>query len=201
MSRGRGDFVIKLDYEISEKDYINFKIYHMSNLKSTKIANIICFVFLSLFLFVEPFLTLLNDPGVEHKWAAFIILLLAALTGSFVLVYLLYKFSMKINLKKHLKSGKHNDFVGSQTIVLHDEFIEGFDKYSSSKASYAAVEKICFAFNYFFIYIGAIKAIIVPLSAFSGDGQKKDFLDFLKQKTGLDVLVRKRDVKNFRGGF
>ncbi|MCL2677768.1 MAG: YcxB family protein [Clostridiales bacterium] len=187
---------MELKFDISEKDYINFNLYHMNNLRFTKILNFLLFVCLPIYIFVRVSLSFLNNPDIEYKWIPFATAFLLAAIFIAVL-YLFIKVLNLLSIKAHLRAGKRNDFIGPQTLFLRDEFFESGDQYSSGKVSYAAVEKIAFAYGCFYVYVGAIKAAIIPLAAFSNDVQKEQFMEFLKQKTGLNVLVRKKDLKNF----
>jgi hypothetical protein len=110
--------------------------------------------------------------------------------------FLASKFLNWIGIKLQLRSGKKNDFIGNSTLFLNDDFIENANSSITSQVKYSSVEKICFGYNCFFLYIGAIKAIIVPVSAFTDDSIKQKFLYLLKQKTGLDVLNSRKSKKH-----
>jgi len=88
------------------------------------------------------------------------------------------------SVKKYIREGKSNDFIGRQKLTLKDDCIEEISNTTTSRTKYSAVERIEYDKNCIYIYIGALKAILIPLSAFLDLEQKNKFMDFLKQKTG-----------------
>jgi len=183
---------MKIDYTVTEKDFVHFNLYHVKNSKWGK------------WLFAPPFLLaiviiihfLFRDNGFGILHTIIFIAMFAILMGIlFMLMNPLFDWCMKWLVKMELKRGKHNDFIGPQTLTLQDEFLEDGNSHMTSQIKYSSIEKICCDYDCFFIYIGAIKAILVPLACFTDDVQKQAFLDLLKQKTGLDVIYSKRAKK------
>ena len=73
-------------------------------------------------------------------------------------------------------------------MTLSDAYIEDTNSKMSSLQQYSVVERICFGHNLYYIYTGANRAFIVPVSAFESEEQKKAFFDILFQKTGINAL-------------
>ena len=126
----------------------------------------------------------------SERIAAFV----SGLFGSLFLVcvtFILFDFAARWCVKVYLKSGKHNDFIGEQTLTLSDIGIEEKNSFGISQTYYSTIEKICHSDDCLLIYIGAIKAIIIPITAFPDDKQQEDFVSLIKQKTGIDVTYSK----------
>lgn len=102
---------------------------------------------------------------------------------------------VRLLVKLMLRDGKRNDFIGKQTLTMHDEYIEDENSATSSQTKYTAVEKICYGYGCYYIYIGSMKAFVIPEASFSSEMQKQDFLSLLARKTGLEVICSKRSQK------
>ena len=187
-----------INFEVTEKDYINFNLHHMKTLKFTKIFNIL-FHLVALLL---AYRIVSNVPSfaVLEGFAAYIIffifLALLWIAFYFLFSYILFKelttVFMRQSIKALLKKGTYNDFIGYQTLILHEDFLESANEHTNSQIKYSYIDKIYFDYGCLFIYLGAIKAIIVPAAAFSSDAQRQEFLALLKEKTNLDVIYSKR---------
>jgi len=183
---------MKIDYTVTEKDFVHFNLYHTKNSKLAKWF--ILLPFLTALVIITRFI--FRDNGFDILHTILFIATSAILMGVlFMLINPLFDWSMKWLVKMELKGGKHNDFIGPQTLTLHDEFLEDGNSHMTSQIKYSSIEKICCDYDCFFIYIGAVKAILVPLTCFTDDAQKQAFLTILKQKTGLDVAYAKRAKK------
>lgn len=176
-----------LHYDVSEKDYINFNLYDINHKIHGKIIKLLCCVGVPvIFLRFDILYLIQNVENIE--WLFPIVLVVISLL--FVVgLHFLYTFLFKFLIKLALKSGKHNDFIGNQTLVLQDNCIEDINESMSSRITYSLVERICFdkKSNCFYIYIGAIKALVLPESSFADKNQKLEFFSTLKQKTGVVV--------------
>ena len=167
---------------ISSLLYINSNIYYDVSFYA-RMAGLAVWVVLSILIFFCAFFLI-----------GFVIKLLGPLLD-FLLDPLFAPF-IGWAVKAELKSGKHNDFIGEQTLTLNDSGIEEKNPYGMNLVYYSSVEKIYYYNNCFFIYVGAIKAILVPVTAFSDDKQQENFLELLKQKTGIDVTYPKKQKKS-----
>ena len=175
-----------LNYEVTEKHYIDFNLFHYKNSKIWKFIYVLRFISFIPLIHGTLVLVLNHNIDFSERIGAFI----SGLLGSVVLIFImfsLFDFLMRWSVKAYLKSGKHNDFIGEQTLTLTDIGIEEKNSFGSSQTYYSTVEKICRNDDCLLIYIGAIKAIIIPITAFSDDKQQEVFLSLIKQKTGIDI--------------
>ena len=184
-----------IHYEVTVQDYVNFNLYHLEISKSGKIIRMLM-ILLPLSLFVMPFLRLISRRGnademLGHVIAVIIVAAVSSLTF-YLFLRLTYTPLIKWQAKMQLKDGKANDFIGEQVLTLHDDYIEGTNAQMTSRINYSAIEKICYGYDCYFIYIGAVKAIIVPHRCFTDSPQRDAFIANLKQKTGHDVMYRGR---------
>ena len=183
-----------LKFTVTEQDYINFNLHHRKTSKTGKrgkIANILILIpafFLGFWLANR-----IDDEPVDVYFFVFFGIMAAiALPLLFLLFTFLDKLIVRWTAKSMLKDGKNNDFLGEQTVIFHEDCIEDINAHSQSRVPYTSIEKINFGYDCYYIYMGAIKANIIPLSAFADDAQRQEFLELLKQRTGLDAVHSKK---------
>ena len=186
-----------IQYDVTEKDFINFNLYHWKTSKSGKKLSIFTLL-LPLFMFVVMLWMTLRRAAVSEEIAAALpghIVVAAVLALIFfVLIKLSFRPALRMQAKMQLRDGKSNDFIGEQTIMLHDDFILDENKHMSSRINYSAVEKIGCGYDCLFIYIGAMKAIILPLRCFADPSQQESFIAMLTQS----VFARSEATKQSR---
>jgi hypothetical protein len=170
---------LTIQFEITEKDYINFNIDHYYRTNVIRIFDLavrfVLPVLVSVF-YMRNGITLqsiIASSIFAVIWVALYPTLNKTLIHGIVLLY--------------LRSGKNNDFIGSQEIKLLDTYIEESNADCLTQIQYTSVERVCFGHNLCYVYIGAVKAIIVPMSAFLDEEHKKTFYGILSEKTGIVV--------------
>ena len=181
-----------IHYDVTEHDYINFNLYHLKTSKSGKMLHMFVYRIAPLIFFIIPILRIITlRANAEEIPPRIIISFFVAVLGA-VLYYVSLKLAyipmLKWLAKAQLKDGNSNDFIGPQTITLHDDYVEDTNTHMTTRINYSAVEKICCGYNCLFIYIGAVKGIIVPLRSFANTAEKDEFVHLMKQKTGLSKL-------------
>ena len=179
-----------INYDVTEKDFINFNLYHWKTSKSGRKLNAFM-MFLPFFMFGFMVWMTLRRAAVSEEIAAALpghIVVAAVLALIlFLLIKLTFRPTLRLQARMHLRDGKFNDFIGEQTITLHDDFFEDGNIRMMSRINYSAVEKICRGYDCLFIYIGAMKAIILPLRCFADPSQRESFIALLIKKTQLEI--------------
>ncbi|MCL2617161.1 MAG: YcxB family protein [Defluviitaleaceae bacterium] len=169
-----------IEYNVSEEDYINFNLFHQRNSKyGRRLSFLMRFV---------PAVAILAVAFISFS-DVFFLAFGMFVAFMWVIMYPRYeKDGYTKAVRKFIREGKANDFIGSQKLSLKSDFIEEVTRSSTSQTRYEAVERVGRGYGCFFVYIGAIKAIIVPVAAFSDEGQAGKFLDILKEKTGHEPV-------------
>lgn len=177
-----------IKYNVLEQDYISFNLYHSKHSQQGKKS----------LLFLRY-----GSPAIY--WCTFVVILrfrfgydlpllyfIAAVVAIILIVSFPKRYRKRIEktLRRHISEGKSNDFLGYQTFTLKDDCIEETSCSSTSYTKYSAVERIGYMDNCFFIYIGAVKAFIVPTSAFQNIEHRDAFIDMLTQKTGVHITEK-----------
>lgn len=174
-----------IEYDVSEQDHVNLYLYHAEHSPRAQKASWRWFCGYAVLLFAGVFWNAARNNF--HAGAIF--------GGSFISFMLmllsllaypkLYNRIYSRQIKKHISEGKNNDFIGHQKMTLKEDCIEGISPNTTAYTKYSAVEKIGCGYNCIFVYIGAIKAYIIPLSAFESDTLRDAFLALLTEKTGV----------------
>lgn len=169
-----------IEYEVTEQNYLDFNHDHYKNIKSLRAyqtflrLSIPALMFSQLFLYpVNTLKILMLSVGISLLWIVF--------EPRF------FKILTERSARRMLKSGKANDFIGEQKLTLAENCIESYGNGVSSNVDYANVEQVCTGHGQYYVYIDAIKALIIPPSAFKDNSEKNAFFELLKLKTGADV--------------
>jgi len=174
---------MKFDYTVTKKDIVKFNKYHIKNSLHGKIIYIFMCVIIPMYLYYSVMKdSVYKEEGILYYISAAIVIVIIG-----VILFFVMGVAVDISVRLSLMGGNHNDFIGKQTIVLYDDYIEESNANITSRINYTSVEKICFGNNCIYIYIGTIKAIVITGNAFINAEQKQNFLNLLGQKTGLSL--------------
>ncbi|MCL2488622.1 MAG: hypothetical protein FWE80_08055, partial [Oscillospiraceae bacterium] len=127
-----------IHYTVTERDIINFNLYHMNHSTVNRILNIFIGL-LPAFLFIKGFIQ--SPPEFDN--AVDNIMSYAILVLVIVLFSLLFYFGNKhLNIfiiKMQLKAGKKNDFIGEHTLTLYEDVLEENNVVMSTRMVYSAI--------------------------------------------------------------
>lgn len=169
--------MFKVEYKISENDYLLFNEYHLLNSASGK-RNLLGY------RLILPMICLLS---------ILLYTVAKSLTGSYVAVlsiatilWLLFSkkllvSGMKRNIKKLARDGKL-PYSKEGVLIFDEDFINDINTTTESKTRYSCIEKCCITENAIYLYFSAMQAYIVPMSAFSTEEDKQEFIKFINSK-------------------
>lgn len=168
---------MKLEYEITKQDYIDFNIYHMNHSITMKRSLFIQRFFIPIiFLILPMFLVKITDIPLWYWFGVFIIL---------CVLWIIYypKFFIKYverNISKMLDEGKTTGILGNHIFSYTKEGV--VDKTEFSETSYNLIEKIVESEAHIFIYVSAVMAYIIPIKIFGSAEKKEIFLNILNKR-------------------
>lgn len=176
---------MKVSFELTEKDYVEYNIFHNFNSKSgRKVLIISRFIPPVGFMLMPFFLTKVSM--VPFWWWLITFTILS------VVWIVRYPKNVKRNIAKRIKKmlgeGKNLGLLGNKTIVLTEEAIISEGESGETKTKWNAVERFCETSEYLFVYIAAVMAYIIPVRAFASIEERNEF-----------VLLIKKNVKNTTG--
>jgi len=179
--------MFQFNYTLSEKDYYDFNEYHLLNSPMNKKG----------ILFYCILLPVLLASMILFFWLRYqnfiqiLIMIIAASILSALWILFLLKKLLLLNMKSQIKRIKKLGKVvwGVETAVsFGEEFISDISELGESKFKYSVVEKIAVGKTAVYVYIEALRALILPFPVFESEEQKQEFLSFINNK------IRNKDL-------
>lgn len=169
---------------LEDDDYLLFNQYHiLNNPMSKKTLLYIRFIF--------PFICLIlyffYQPEVDYP------MLLIAIMVIVSIFWISYSKKMILNtMKQHIKKmKKHGRLPYSKEAILrfNDESILEITSDTETKTNYSLIENIAITETAIYIYVSTVQAFILPLTAFSDEGEKQRFMDFIHMKADYSKKI------------
>lgn len=161
---------MELNYNVTEDDYIAYNVFHYENTPALKNQTMIIGI-------LVPILVVVIGFTAKGGFDTFSL----GVAGLFVLFWFLFakqhrKSAVKQSIKKLIKKGGGQEFIGPHKLKLHENDIVAEITNKITATSYNAVEKIGRDDSHFYIYVGSMSAYIIPFSAFESTAQRDEFL-------------------------
>jgi hypothetical protein len=167
---------MKLEYEITKQDYIDFNINHMNHSVTMKRSLFIQrFMFPIIFLILPIFLVKITKIPLWYWFGVFII------TSVLWIIYYpkFLKKSVERRISKMLEEGKTTGILGNHIFSFTEEGV--VDKTEFSETRYNLIEKVVESELHIFIYVSAVMAYIIPIRIFGSVDEKENFLNILNK--------------------
>ena len=172
-----------IEHNITKDDYMHFVLYHYQHSATLLKGRFGLQLLVPLVLLLVAFY--FRNIGV---WF-YIILAIAIIASVLWIKYLknIFRYILSLKLESMYKKGDFDPYIGKWTLIVGDEKLErkGADPALNSEVNYDDIEMIVYSDSAFFLYIDSNNALAVPFSAFKDENQKDEFLEYLKEKTGL----------------
>ena len=170
---------MKIEYNLDLDDYINFNLIHMRNSPAVKRQRILIRLLISIGLTLILFIITLssNDISMAEK-------IIAPIIGGgayFLVSPLLSGLGLRQQVKKMITEGKNEGLIGKNIVAISSEAITGENAAGEGKYFWNALDKLVVSPNYLFLYVGAVKAILIPRNSFNDEQQCDDFIDLIDQ--------------------
>ena len=168
------------------EDYLKFNEYHIKHSPTHKRKKLI--------LYVLPAITFIFLTLSERNYNP-VFLMLSALfpVGWLCGAPLYWRYSMRQQIKSLLKEGDNSCTYDKQTLSIHPEGATNISETAEVKIKWKAVNKVVTPDSAVYVYVGAMKAFIVPNTAFASDSQRQEFLEmalrYREQAAGLVELL------------
>ena len=158
----RGASILKIDYNLTEEDYLNFNLYHAKNSK-TVAKSLLIQRFLSpiIFLIAAFIFSWIDDVSLVGSLITFSIIGIL-----WIVYYPKYFYRLIIrNSKKMFKEGKNDGLLGEHCMMLSDEGIVDANPNGETKVKWAGIKRFEEDDKYLYIYNSAVSAYIIPKRA------------------------------------
>ena len=168
---------MKLEFSITEEDYIKFNIRHLDTSKTYRNSIFKQRYILPIIFLIIPFFLVKISKIHFLNW-------MTVYGALFVIWICFYKkyfiWKVKRSIKKRLREGNNNELLGKRTFEICDDEIIETTEYGKGSTNIKSVEDIFINDEYAFIYINRMQAYIIPLRAFENRQEKDNFIKYLK---------------------
>ena len=176
-----------LRYTLTEEDYILFNLYHSIRTpalrRQMRAPQLLFPVVLGLYLLVFG----RSGPPI------FYLALFAVASVLWVLLLpRLYRRSIRQTVRAQWSGGAANEFTGPQTLALLEDRIRKESDGRLSETAYRHVTRIVQTPQALYIYVGALSAYIVPVTAVERPEYVAALTRLLTERTGLEVQTDSR---------
>lgn len=99
--------------------------------------------------------------------------------------YFIYPKRIEMNLKKQVmqrfSEGQNKDLLAENDMTVNEKEIIRVTDYKTTNIKWKTINKIEITKKHIFIFDSAISAIIIPMTAFESESNKKEFVDTIKE--------------------
>ena len=171
---------MKIDYQLTKQDYIDYNIYHMSHSDTIRRSLFGQRYLISIIFLIMPFMLIkISDIHLWYWLSTFIIVYILWII--FYPKYLRWYIIRRIS--RMLDEGKNVDMLGDHSFLLTEDGVIDITNFSESKNNWNVIENIVVTREHIFIYINAVMAYIIPIRAFININQKNEFINTLNNMT------------------
>jgi hypothetical protein len=168
---------MKIDYQLTKQDYIDFNMNYMSNSKTIKRLFIAQRYIVPIMFLVIPFV-LIRVTSIPFGYWFKGFLVSGVLWVIFYPKY--FQWTVSKRIIKMLDEGDNTDMLGKRSLSLTEKGIIDCSTLSESKTDWSVIEKITQTQKHIFIFISSVAAYILPVHVFKNENEKKRFMDKLK---------------------
>lgn len=167
---------MKVEYELSKKDVIDFNIYHAKNSDVFKKSWFLQkYIIPIIFILASFMIARIIDVPLLYSIITFSIL--AVLWVVFYPKFFISE--MMTRISKLLDEGKNVDLLGKHIVTVNEEgLIEKLEN-TESIVKWSGVEKIVSTDSHYYIYLSSISACIIPKRAFEDESVEEKFYEFV----------------------
>ena len=176
---------MKIDYQLTKQDFIDFNMNYMSNSKTVKKLFIAQRYIVPIIFLLIPFI-MIRSMSIPLGYWVNLFLLGYMLWVIFYPKY--FKWTSSKGILKMLDESENADMLGNRSLTLTEKGIIELSTLSESKADWSAIEKITQTEKYIFIFFSSVAAYILPVRVFKDENEKKKFI--MKLNYMVDKAVK-----------
>lgn len=172
--------MFEFKFTLGDEDYVLFNQYHLLNSPLGKKSLMNCrlsFPAVALALILIFWIVGLDSSLILTE--AIVMIISSILWVVFSKKILLKTMSRKI---VKMKKGSRLPYSSEGTLTFDGESIHEVTLNTDNRTNYRLIEKIAVTEKAIYIYFSSVQAYILPLTAFSSDLEKQQFLEFITSK-------------------
>lgn len=184
--------MFNLHCSMTENDYYNFNLVFQKLPSNRKNMLRGMFIVPAAWFFVFMLYGLVSYKGFNLNYSVYGGIIFLVLSVIWILLYKpLIRLTLKSNIKKMKKMGRLPYNPESDTVFENESFTEEGSGYKC-EVKYSEIERIVVAENgYICLFTDVQRAHIFKFDCFKDEAERKDFIDFIKEKTGKEVIYLK----------
>lgn len=179
--------MISLKYAITKEDYANYYTYIVwdapVNRKKRLRYYVRQIVPVIIFLLAFYYTGWFNRPG------NFVLLIAGALLATALLSVFGVRTNMMKQANKVAENPENSSIFSPVTLTVNESGIVVKDELKEAKYQWGSIIKKLESQNYYFLFINAIQAIIIPKRVFNSAEEKSEFEKILSQYLSFDADV------------
>ena len=173
----------KFEFDLTRNQYIEYNTYHQNHSPFFKQKNMLSriglpIVFLAIFIFAVAI-------GLDFSKAVIMAVV-------FIIISLIYNLffdqfnTMTLKRKiKEMEQEGHAPYQKHSELIFNDDSFTEIIPDDENVVPYGKIERIVELKNLLLIYVSALTACIIPISVFTSQDQKEEFISFLEEKSGV----------------
>jgi len=169
---------MKLEYELTAQDYIDFNLFHLNYSKRIRNLLFIQRFIMPLIYFALPFILARSTNVPIWLW-------LIVSAAIYILWVLVYPARMQKNLSKKLlkalKQDRNSKLLGKHSIIIDKGGLTDIGDGGETKVKWSSINEFVEAKDQLFIFISESKAIIIPRRSFQSEEILEIFTAKVKQ--------------------
>lgn len=164
---------MEIYYNLTEKDYIHFNLYHIKNSKTGTRALALQRFIVPVFFMVMPFMyTLISGTPFLPRFITFLIISIL-----WVLFYPKYFYHLIArNAKKMIKEGSNEGLLGSHQLKMTKEGIVDTSAERETKVTWSGITSFKEDKGYFYLYNSSVSAYILPKHEIEHEDEVRDYI-------------------------
>lgn len=165
---------MKIDYDLTEEDYLNFNMYHVKNsktaMKSLKLQRFLGPIFFIVFAYI---FSVIAETEILGLFIVFLII--GVLWFAF---YPKYFYShVKRQTKKMIQEGENEGLLGEHHLLMTDEGITETTSTSETKVGWESLKEFKEDDDNFYLYNSSLSAIILPKRDVANEEEVRTYID------------------------
>ena len=181
---------MKIDYQLTKQDYIDFNMNYMSNSKTVKRVFVAQRYITPIIFFLVAFvMTKVTTIVAGNLYRGAIVCY-----GLWIAFYPTYfRWASSKRILKIIAEDKSEEMLGKRCLTLTEKSIFNLTPSGESKTDWKDIKKITETQKHIFIFISSASAYILPARVFKNEDEKKKFMDNLNYM--VDRAKGKKKIK------
>lgn len=176
--RDKLTMVAEIKFKVSEKDLVAFNLFHAKNSKTFRNRIRWAQIFIALIIIIVVTIEIIT----QRYLGVFFTVIIG--TTYLLLIPRIFTFFLDRSAKKLLSEGPNEGILGEHLLSAGGEGLSITNTSGETKLNWPAITKIAKNERYFFLYVSAISAIVIPKETVTF-GDLSGFISVVEENRGI----------------